>query len=192
MDKLTEVELAVLPEHGAKAGKWANAVLAWRANGHPDCVDCFNMRHSLAENQANRVAYLCHELAKALTPLPDCGHPAGCVDVRSLPYIEGVGAANVCGWCATESRFREAIGLAATAVAECDELREKLAVEVIRLESKRTRLKLAQEKLAAAENIADRCISALDDILGPVPMGYVTTEIENTFTVGLAWRAANE
>ena len=66
MDKLTEVELAVLPEHGAKAGKWANAVLAWRANGHPDCVDCFNMRHSLAENQANRVAYLCHELARAL------------------------------------------------------------------------------------------------------------------------------
>ncbi len=113
------------------------------------------------------IAILLELLVRALTPLPSCGHPAGCV--VSVPYIDGVGASNVCGWCATESRFREAIGLAATAVAERDDLREKLA---------------------AAENIADRCISALDDILEHVPTGYITTEIENTFTVGLAWRAA--
>ena len=149
--------------------------------------------------------HLIHELAKALTPQPNCGHPPGCV--VSVSYIEDVAESSSCGWCAAQAENRRLVenGAMATAVwarehdnlyrqmveatSERDDLRETLRDA----DADKHKLAIAtDEKLAEAKNIADRCISALDDILEHVPTGYVTTEIENTFTVSLAWRAAND
>lgn len=138
VEKLTDEQLAVLPERGAKAGKWANAVLDWRANGHPDCDDCQKVHQSLWENDANRITYLCHELARALTPLP-CGHPPGCV--VSVPYMGEEAYSNHCGWCAASEDLAGSI-----------EFNRDVAAENLALEDERDALR---EKLKAAHALSN-------------------------------------
>ena len=163
---------------------------------------------------------VCREIAALFQPM-SCGHPPGCVvSAHSADGVDTTSHCAWCADihnAVTETKAMErdnwswqykqqVLGELEAAESERDNLRLTVHdLEVTLDESRRWRqhfmhqLSIARierdallEKLEAAENIADRCISALDDIIEHVPTAYVTAEIENTFTVGLAWRAANE
>ncbi len=92
MEKLTEAEMAILDNLDDTTREM-----------YDDALEDMRLGFTGERRHAAMIVDVITKLARALTPLPGCGHPAG--SVRSVPYIDGVAASSSCAWCAAEAKL---------------------------------------------------------------------------------------